>query len=114
MRYIFYYQIGKVKNSNSSSRSNETYYKTIQKGTTRFYHRSEEYVRVFETSKDGFVNINVNPYNCIKLITLLKDNGKKVASQAWYMSSFNQEIMKGKYKLLIQTKDDCDVSIQYK
>jgi len=118
MRYIIYFDIGKDKtqqhkNLKSSIDDGYSKYKYISKGTTRFHHRSEEYIRRFETQKDGFVNINIGPSSCMKQITLLKDNNERVAIVPSYSQIFNKEIMKGKYKLLIKTKTDCDLSIQY-
>jgi hypothetical protein len=86
-------------------------YETIYPGTTRFDYSSKEYVRVFETSEDGFVNISASPQMCATF-TLLTNKNQKVRGYMtpWYI---NQNILKGKYKLLIRVKKKCDVSIQY-
>jgi TonB family protein len=117
MRFIFIYRIGQsaINNqSNDSSAANvSTYEIPIPKGTTRFEHTSKEYVRVFETSKDGFVNLSTTPNQCMKRITLLDSDGRKIGVSYAEMLGINVEILKGSYKLLFQTKKTCDVSLQY-
>lgn len=114
MRFIFVYEIGKVTYSNDGTdktSNKETYYQGIQSGTTRFEHSSEEYVRTFETSKDGFINLNEQPWACasVRLLT----NKNQYIRTGITDNEFNAEIPKGKYKLLIKTKKTCDINLQY-
>lgn len=110
LRYIFRYDI---KNRDVQvvyeNKNGEIY---IQRGTTKLEHSSKEYVRVFETSKDGFINFSTYPKKCIAFVTLLNQNGQKVKHGRSY-SHFNVEIPKGKYKLFIQTKESCNVNLEY-
>lgn len=121
IRYIMYYQIGSSQNvtntyANNTSNVNTTNNlqpndKIILKGTTRFEHDSKEYVRVFETSHDGFINANTSPADCATVKLLTNKNQKvRTGYTPW---TFNVEVPKGKYKLLIKTKKTCDVSLQY-
>jgi len=109
LTYANNYQSGNINNSKKKYDSSIKY---IEKGTTRLKHSSKEYVFQFETSKDGFVNFNTNPTMCNKKVTLLTDQNQRIRTgySSW---QFNTEIKKGKYKLLVQTKQDCDISIQY-
>ncbi len=116
IRYIIRYNAQK-RNYNNYSRSqtskkNDTYFQAISNGTTRFQHNSKEYVRVFETRKDGFINATCTPYSCASLKLLTIDNQKIHTG----MSSlqFNEEVPKGKYKLLVKTRKVCDVHLLYK
>jgi hypothetical protein len=122
MRFILSYRIGQVKSSgrdtqnkyskNSvTAKTREAYFIPIANGTTRFQHSSEEYVRVFETSRDGFVNASLNPQTCGSIKLLTNDNQRIHTGYAPWQ--FNTEIPKGKYKFLIKTKKVCDVSLQY-
>ena len=118
VRFIIYYKIGQAKESQnytnlSSSNSTETYYQNIPRGTTRFEHSSKEYVRIFETTKDGFINLNTEPKKCMKRITLLTEKGKNITTSYAYMLGINKEVFKGKFKLLFQTKIKCNVNLQY-
>lgn len=110
LRYIFRYDVkdrdAKVVYENKNA---ETY---IQRGTTKLEHSSKEYVRVFETGKDGFVNFSTYPKKCTAFIALLNQNGQKVKHGRSYWH-FNIEIPKGKYKLLIQTKESCNINLEY-
>lgn len=112
LRYIIKYESNKNKYvyKSDTSRSSEQYYQNIERGTTRFDYSSKEYVRVFETTKDGFVNIKNNMCANIEVLT---DKNQKVSfgySMNW---NLNGPINKGKYKLLVRAKKDCDVHIQY-
>lgn len=114
LRFIFKYSIknknDQVVQSNSvNTISNEIY---IKRGTTRFEHSNDEYIRVFETNGNGFINFNTNPKRCTKYVTLLSEKGKKIRRGSSYWQ-FNVEVPKGKYKLLIQTKEPCSVNLQY-
>jgi len=117
MRYIISYNIGRSKRYSNyemaNQRGNSNHYQNIQRGTTNFNYQSAEYVRVFETSKDGFINLNTNPQQCMKKITLLKENGQTMNVYAPSILGMNKEASQGKYKLLFQTKKDCKVNLQY-
>ena len=113
IRFIVSYENARkniVENNNQSYKRKE-HYIPISKGTTRFEYSSKEYVRVFETSEDGFVNLTLKPTSCAR-IRLLTNKNRKI-STGIYPYSFNKEIPKGKYKLLLKIKKTCDVSIQY-
>jgi hypothetical protein len=117
MRFIFIYEIGQnivnnQPNDNTNTVSSNTYEIPISRGTTRFEHTSKEYVRVFETNRDGFVNFNVSPTMCNKNVALLTEKGQKI-NHGYAYWNFNVEVPKGKYKLLVQTKQTCDVNLQY-
>ena len=115
MRFIFVYEIGKAtyydNGSNNKTSNRETSYQEIQRGTTRFEHDSKEYVRTLETSKDGFINLNEQPWACasVRLLT----NKNQYIRTGITDNEFNAEIPKGKYKLLIKTKKTCDINLQY-
>lgn len=116
MRYIISFKKGKVNrisygSENSSSR--KPFYQNISQGTTRFQHSSKEYVRVFETSEDGFLNLSINPFPCMQRVTLLTSNNQQVGVMATYSDRMNKEIPKGKYKLLFKTKTLCNVNLEY-
>lgn len=115
IRMIFEYKIGKMnignQRGNEQTKVSGEYIQSIQRGTTRFEHSMKEQIREFETSKNGFVNVNTSPNNCSKL-TMLTENNQNVPLGYVY-ASFNVEVPKGKYKLLVQTKETCNVSIQY-
>lgn len=118
MRFIISYKIGQNQesshyNNSSSNNSKEIYYQNIPRGTTRFQHLSKEYVRIFETTKDGFINLNTEPKQCMKRITLLTEKGKNITTSYAYMLGINKEVFKGKFKLLFQTKTKCNVNLQY-
>lgn len=119
IRLIFKYDTGKnhtmvVSKSENRNKSKNTSsrYTTIPRGTSYFPYSSKEYVREFETSKDGFINLNTDPLMCVKSTTLLTENGQRVPGYYMYWK-FNVEAPKGKYKLLIQTKQDCRINILY-
>ena len=114
MRFIFVYDFGNKKNiyiQKSNAQNNEPYEQNIPKGTTRFDYSTQEYVRVFETQADGFIEANVNPNMCAQLKVLTYKNQRIQTGYAWW--ELNGEILKGKYKLLVKTSKDCDVNIQY-
>ena len=112
MRFIISFRVG-VKptvQNNINYQSREEYIMPISKGTTRFQHDSKEYVRTFTTSRDGF--INVTALTACATVKLLTNDNQKV-NTGYTFWTFNKEIMKGTYKLLIKTKKTCDVSLQY-
>lgn len=120
MRFILSYNIGQAQNSIKNSkekyettRAREPYYIPISNGTTRFEHSSTEYVRVFETSKDGFVNLSVNPSYCMERATLLTNIGQRIEIKGLYNMMINTEIAQGKYKILLKTKKTCNVNLEY-
>jgi hypothetical protein len=121
IRFIISYKIGQNKtnyynnqiNNISNNRKAEPYYQNISRGTTRFEHRSEEYIRIFETNEDGFINMSVNPAYCMSRATLLTYKGQKIVIKGMYNMMINEEIPKGKYKILFKTKKLCDVNIEY-
>lgn len=114
IRLVFEYKVGKIKirnqRENEQSKNNEEYNQLIQRGTTRFEHTMNQQIREFETSKDGFINVNTN--GCANL-ELLSENNKKIDNGTYTYWRINKEVLKGKYKLLVQTKETCNVSIQY-
>jgi len=118
MRFIISYNIGRSKRysnyemANQSTNSN--HYQNIQRGTTNFNYQSAEYVRVFETSRDGFINMTQNPRSCAKRVTILTENGQRVTEASGNLfSEINKEAKKGKYKILVQTKKDCGINLDY-
>jgi len=116
IRYIIHFNRGKIEKSNAqynSTSNQKPFYQNINRGTTRFQHQSEEYVRTFETSKDGFINLSVNPFPCVQRITLLTSNNQKIITVGTYNSNINKEIPKGKYNLLLKTKKLCNVNLEY-
>ncbi|MDD5157789.1 hypothetical protein [Sulfurimonas sp.] len=115
IRMIFVYSVGKKFSESRERADSRPYIQIIQRGTSRFEHSMKEQVREFETLKDGFVNVNVNPQSCAE-VSLLTDNNQKVnggLGQIFMHYSINTEVPKGKYKLLVQTKVTCNVNIQY-
>jgi hypothetical protein len=47
------------------------------------------------------------------VLELLTESNQKVPNGTYWGFSINKEVPQGKYKLLVQTKQTCDVSIQY-
>lgn len=117
IRYIFIYKYGQNKISRQKNYSSNTNkkpsYDSIERGTTKFEYSSKEYTRIFETSKDGFINLSSNPPQCMSRITLLKKSGERVPAYAPSILGININIEKGKYKLLFQTKKDCNINLEY-
>lgn len=117
MRFIFKYEIGEDTNyndmKNNTTANQNSYEKSISRGTTRFEHTSEEYTRIFETKKDGFINLSVNPAYCMNRATILTEYGQNVKMVGTYNMSINQEVTKGKYKILFKTEKTCNVNLQY-
>ncbi len=123
MRFIFVYQIGQVtysetsqsnstnKNNNTSNRG--TSYQEISNGTTRFEHSSKEYIRTFETSKDGYINLSVNPPYCMERATLLTKLGQRITAKGMYNMAINEEVARGQYKILLKTRATCNVNLLY-
>lgn len=111
---ISFYQKNIYRSSNKkykNKEANEEYFIPIGTGTTRFEYSSKEYIRVFSTTKDGFINLSVRPGLCAG-VTLLTSKNQKVNTGAatWY---FNTSIPKGNYKLLIRTNKTCDINLNY-
>ncbi|MDD3817226.1 MAG: TonB C-terminal domain-containing protein [Thiovulaceae bacterium] len=116
MRFIFDYKPSSNQQTHakhSSETASEPTYQNISRGTTRFEHSSREYVRVFQTNKDGFVNLSVHPNFCMERATILTEQGQKVHLARLYEMNINKEIPQGKYKLLLKTKQTCNVNLQY-
>lgn len=83
----------------------------IQRGSTSFNYSSKEYVREFQTLKDGYISGTTSPSLCAYFRVLTYDN-KRIFSGIlpW---SIHAKISKGKYKLIIKTMKDCDINLQY-
>jgi len=113
MRFIISFNNHKIIDnmSNITNKSNQTSFIKIMRGTTRFQHTTKEYVRTFETSRDGFVNLGMKPSFCAKVKLLTNDNQK--IHTGYSPTQFNKELLKGKYKLLIRTNKTCDIDFQY-
>jgi TonB family protein len=117
IRMIVSYQIGQKQGSaaraGGSNQKESSYNQAIPRGTTRFEHSISEQIREFETSKDGFVNINTSPGWCANL-QLLKENNQRVMNGLFtHYPTINKEVTKGKYKLSVLTKETCNINIQY-
>lgn len=91
----------------------ETNTNYIQRGTTRFEYSMGEQVREFETSKDGFINVTTSPGWCANMQILTENNQRVQSGMFTHYPSINKEVPKGKYKLLVLTKETCNVNIQY-
>ena len=118
LRYIFRYDIKNKKYSpikHSSNKSeNRQIYQNIARGTTNFKYDSKEYTREFDTNKDGFINVSQEPNGCAKRITILTENGMSIAEASGSLfSRINKEAPKGKYRILVQTKQDCKINLHY-
>ena len=87
----------------------ELFDKQIVRGTTRFEHTTQEYVRLFETNQDGFVKASNKACASMKILTF---NNQRINTgyNPWYLKV---PLVKGKYKLAIKTSEDCDVNIEY-
>lgn len=112
IRLIFNYRIGKEVNQEATTKDQGKFNdRIIQRGTTRFEHSMGQQIREFETTRDGYINISANPQICAAF-TLLTNNNQMTGGPhvPW---AINYEIPKGKYKLLVQTKETCNVNIQY-
>lgn len=114
IRMVMIYENGNIRPimNKSESRQSSQYNNYIQRGTTRFEHSMNQQVREFETSRDGFINANVNPGWCGAL-TLLSESNQRIDNGTYSAYTINREVPKGKYKLLVQTKETCNVNIQY-
>jgi hypothetical protein len=100
--------------SNYNNHSSKPSYDKIKRGTTTFKYSSKEYIRTFETTEDGFINMTQEPLGCAKRISILTEKGQKVAeARGNLFSAINKEATKGKYKILVQTKKDCNINLQY-
>jgi hypothetical protein len=114
MRFIFIYELARknvvLSNSKKDSVSEDS---TILRGTTRFEYSSNEYVRTFETSQDGFINANAAPSMCASFQLLTSQNQDVMTGLLFRPWSFNKAIPKGKYKLLIKVQRTCDVHLDY-
>jgi hypothetical protein len=117
IRMIVIYENGNIKPiiSNNERKEKERYSNLLKRGTTRFEHSMSQQVREFETSKDGFINANVSPNSCAQISLLTETNQKVNAGLAMIFihTAINVEVPKGKYKLLVQTRETCNVHIQY-
>jgi hypothetical protein len=117
IRMIMIYENGNAKPfiSEKEKKEKERYSNMLQRGTTRFEHSMSQQVREFETSRDGFINANVNPNSCAQ-ISLLTETNQKVnvgLAMMFIHTAINVEVPKGRYKLLVQTRETCNVNIQY-
>ncbi|MFA5215081.1 hypothetical protein [Sulfuricurvum sp.] len=116
IRMVFEYKVGKMnlgsQRGSEQQKANGEYIQTIPRGTTRFNYSADQQIRQFETTKDGFVNANLNPPTC-GWIDLLTEQNEKVRSLTYTGYGIYQGVPKGKYKLLMQTKETCNVNIQY-
>jgi hypothetical protein len=114
IRMVVVYENGIVKPfiNDKERKEKERYSNMLKRGTTRFEHTMGQQVREFETSKDGFINANLYPQMC-GVLELLTESNQKVPNGTYWGFSINKEVPQGKYKLLVQTKQTCDVSIQY-
>ncbi|QFR43614.1 hypothetical protein [Sulfurimonas xiamenensis] len=121
LRYIFRYDIIN-NNKNIVYKNAEKDYSwlyakneiNINKGTTHFKYNSKEYSRVFNTNRDGFIDVSQEPIGCAKRVTILTEKGQNFAeAKGLLFSRINKEAPKGKYKILIQTKQDCNINLQY-
>lgn len=115
IRLIFDYKIGKDVSQEIATKEQEKLKKIneriIQRGTTRFEHSMGQQIREFETTRDGYVNISASPQICAAF-TLLTNNNQ-ITGGAHVPWAINYEVPQGKYKLLVQTKQTCNVNIQY-
>jgi len=112
MRFIIIYEYGKrkkYKTYKDKTQEYEDHYQRIPKGTSRFLYSSKEYIREFETRKDGFINITNEM--CANVTVLTMKNQKIYTGSIWW--NINKPIQKGKYKMLIQVKKKCDLHVQY-
>lgn len=114
IRMVMIYENGNIKPIMSKAETNERerLSNMLPRGTTRFEHSMQEQMKEFETSKDGFINVSLNPQICAK-VELLTENNQRVHNGTYTYWNINTEVPKGKYRLLVQTKQTCDVSIQY-
>jgi hypothetical protein len=87
----------------------ELFDKQIVRGTTRFKHTTQEYMRLFETNQDGFVKASNKACASMKILTL---NNQRI-NTGYNPWNFKAPLVKGKYKLAIKTSEDCDVNIEY-
>jgi hypothetical protein len=114
IRMVMIYENGIAKPfiSDKEKKEKERYSNMLKRGTTRFEHTMGQQVREFETSKDGFINANLYPQMCAS-IEVLTESNQKINNKSYTWWTINAEVPQGKYKLLVQTKQTCDVSIQY-
>ena len=91
--------------------NNDTASQDISRGTTKFASNFKPYVRFFETSAEGVISGDVTPALCATL-KLLTNSNKKVSTglMPW---SIHAKLPKGRYTLLIKTKQECDINLQY-
>lgn len=114
IRMVVMYKNGITKPyiSEKERAEKKRYNNLLPRGTTRFEHSMSQQVREFETSKDGFINANLNPQMCAS-IEVLTENNQKIHNKSYAWWTINAEVPQGKYKLLVQTKETCNVNIQY-
>lgn len=115
IRMVMIYENGSITllSNQRHEKVKETNTNYIQRGTTRFEYSMGEQMREFETSKDGFINVNTSPGWCANLQILTENNQRIQTGMFTHYPSINKEIPKGKYKLLVITKETCNVNIQY-
>lgn len=114
IRMIIIYENGNSRPfvSEKEKAEKEKYANMLQRGTTRFEHSMSQQVREFETSKDGFINVSLRPQMCASL-QILTENNQQVRNGTYTYWTINTEVPKGRYKILVQTKETCDLNIQY-
>jgi hypothetical protein len=114
IRMVVIYENGIVKPfiSEKEKVEKKRFDNMLPRGTTRFDHSMSQQVREFETSKDGFINVSLYPQMCGS-IEVLTENIQKVKNNNYAWWTINAEVPQGKYKLLVQTKETCNVNIQY-
>ena len=126
MRFVFVYDFFNTKDIVAPSRESiqspvlktvedakvsESNGLVIARGVTSFNYSSKEYVREFQTLKDGSIIGTTSPSLCAYFKLLSYDN-KRIFSGIlpW---SIHTKLSKGRYKLVIKTMKDCDINLQY-
>ena len=123
MRFIFVYDFIDKKNlcvvtlpqkqeiEQKEKPSDSSNYQDISRGITRFESSKQEDIRVFETNENGLLHVSTTPALCATLQVLTSKNERVLAGvMPW---NINGKIAKGKYKLLVKAREDCDIDIQY-
>lgn len=113
IRMVMIYENGNIALLSNRNQEKEKYTNYIQRGTTRFEYAMGEQMREFETSKDGFINITTSPGWCANLQILTENNQRIQTGMFTHYPAINKEAPKGRYKLLVITKETCNVNIQY-
>lgn len=114
IRMVMIYENGNIKPfiSEKEKTDKKQFDNMLKRGTTRFEHSMSQQMKEFETSKDGFINASLYPQLCGS-IEVLTETNQKIKNDSYVWWTINTEVPKGKYKLLIQTKETCNVNIQY-